>query len=259
MTVERERRLVFGEDAERYDRARPSYPPALVADLVAWVGSGARVVDVGCGTAKAAVLLAREGLAGVGVEPHPSMAGVARRNLGRYPDWRVDVADFETWAPGPDDVPVDLVTCAQAWHWVDPVAGWDRAAAVLRPGGWLALWWNWPAAEPPELGAALDAIYAVHGTELDFRNLRRQQEELEEPDEAPPGSGFGPPLDRRYPWVQTYTTEELLDLLGTHSSHRLLAPDQLAALLADIGDAVDHNGGVFEQRYVCQLNAFPRL
>ncbi|MCW2935319.1 MAG: hypothetical protein JWM19_6281 [Actinomycetia bacterium] len=27
---------------------------------------------------------------------------------------------------------------AQAWHWVDPVAGAAKAAVVLRPGGRLA-------------------------------------------------------------------------------------------------------------------------
>jgi SAM-dependent methyltransferase len=257
MTVERERRLVFGEDAERYDRARPSYPPALVSDLVAWVGPGARVVDVGCGTAKAAVLLAEQGLSGVGVEPHPSMAAVARRNLGLHPGWRVDVADFETWGPGAGDVPVDLVTCAQAWHWVDPVAGWDRAATVLRPGGWLALWWNWAESEPAAVDAALDAIYAEHGTELDFRHIRPDPDD--DIDAAPPDVALGSLVDRRYPWVQAYTTEELLDLLGTHSSHRLLAPDQLDALLAEIGAAVDRHGGTFEQHYFCRLRAFQRL
>ena len=76
----RERRLVFGEDAELYDRARPSYPGTLVAELVGLVGNGgARVVDVGCGTGKALRLLARKGMRGVGVEPHPAMAEVARR------------------------------------------------------------------------------------------------------------------------------------------------------------------------------------
>ncbi len=41
----------FGSDAERYDRARPSYPGALVEAIVA--GSPG-VLDVGCGTGIAA-------------------------------------------------------------------------------------------------------------------------------------------------------------------------------------------------------------
>jgi len=34
----RERRLVFGEVAELYDRHRPSYPERLIDDLVAIAG-----------------------------------------------------------------------------------------------------------------------------------------------------------------------------------------------------------------------------
>jgi SAM-dependent methyltransferase len=254
---EREQRLVFGEDAERYDRARPSYPLALIDDLVTWVGRGARAVDVGCGTAKAAVLLAEAGLAGVGVEPHPSMAGVAERNLSDHDRWRVDVADFETWRYRPGDVPVDLVTCAQAWHWVDPAVGWQRAVDVLRPGGWLALWWNWASCEPLDMGPVLDEIYADHGPHLDFRGRRPDRIDLPEPPDDV--EDLAPPVLRQYPWAQRYSTEEFLDFLGTHSSHRLLASDQLNALLDDIGEAVNARGGVFQQGYVCRLYAFQRL
>ncbi|MEU6126577.1 hypothetical protein [Streptomyces sp. NPDC047123] len=37
----------FGVDAERYDRARPRYPDALVARIVA-AAPGPAVLDVGC-------------------------------------------------------------------------------------------------------------------------------------------------------------------------------------------------------------------
>jgi hypothetical protein len=38
----------FGSDAERYDRARPSYPAAMVDRIVA-ASPGPDVLDVGCG------------------------------------------------------------------------------------------------------------------------------------------------------------------------------------------------------------------
>src|SRR5262249_35578822 len=98
---EREARMVFGEDAERYDRARPAYPPELVDTLVGWVGAGARVIDVGCGTGKATCLLAERGMVGVGVEAHPAMAAVARTNLAPWPAWRVGEAPLQSWVPGP--------------------------------------------------------------------------------------------------------------------------------------------------------------
>jgi SAM-dependent methyltransferase len=36
----------------------------------------------------------------------------------------------------------DMVAAATSFHWVDPEVGFTKAARSLRPGGWLALWWN---------------------------------------------------------------------------------------------------------------------
>ena len=52
----------FGVDPERYDRARPRYPDALVARVVA-ASPGPDVLDVGCGTGIAARLTAVTGVA----------------------------------------------------------------------------------------------------------------------------------------------------------------------------------------------------
>lgn len=59
---------------------------------------------------------------------------------------RVEVAKFEDWDPAGRGF--DAVVAAQAWHWVNPVAGAAKAAAVLRPGARLAVFWN--AFDPPE-------------------------------------------------------------------------------------------------------------
>jgi hypothetical protein len=45
-----------------------------------------------------------------------------------------------------------------AWHWVDPVAGAAKAAAVLRPGGVLAPFGH-VFQLPPAVAAALAAAY----------------------------------------------------------------------------------------------------
>ena len=56
---DRERAESFGAVAELYDRARPSYPEALIDALLA--GGAERVLDVGCGTGIAGALLAARG------------------------------------------------------------------------------------------------------------------------------------------------------------------------------------------------------
>src|ERR1700733_14800603 len=129
----------FGADAERYDRARPSYPDALVQRIAA-ASPGRDVLDVGCGTGIAARLFQAAGCDVLGVDPDARMAGLARQR-----GLQVEVVKFEDWDSGGRQF--DTVIAAQAWHWIDPVAGAARAAKALRPGGRLAVFWN--AVQPP--------------------------------------------------------------------------------------------------------------
>src|SRR6201996_2676277 len=71
----------FGTDAPRYDRARPSYPRALVDRVLATsprTGSRARVLDVGCGTGIVARLFQAAGAQVLGIDPDERMAARAR-------------------------------------------------------------------------------------------------------------------------------------------------------------------------------------
>jgi len=62
---DRERlRRRFDDAAESYHRARPDYPERLFDDLVSLAGlrSGGDLLEIGCGTGKATLPLARRGL-----------------------------------------------------------------------------------------------------------------------------------------------------------------------------------------------------
>jgi 2-polyprenyl-3-methyl-5-hydroxy-6-metoxy-1,4-benzoquinol methylase len=96
-SVDRSRATVFGTDARQYDRARPSYPPALLDALV--TPDVQRVLDVGCGTGIAARAFAASGCRVHGVEADVRMAEVARAH-----GLAVDVARFEDWDGAPAQV-----------------------------------------------------------------------------------------------------------------------------------------------------------
>ncbi len=250
--VAREQRLVFGEVAELYDSARPSYPAELIDDVVAMVGSHARAVDAGCGTGRATVLLAQRGLRGVGVEPDAAMARVARRNLTEFPGWRVDVSNFESWQPDTAASAFHLVVSAQAWHWFDPERRFRQAHALLRPGGWLALWWNGPADFDSPARQAISAAYERNAPEIVHRGVTGHGPPSQE-DAIPADVSFGSPIERTYAWSRDFSSAEWTDLLRTSSDHRMLPDDQRERLLVAVGAAVDAHGGTYTHRFVSYL------
>jgi SAM-dependent methyltransferase len=239
MHNDRVRAESFGAVAELYDRARPSYPEALIDALLA--GGAARVLDVGCGTGIAGALLAARGCAVLGVEVDGRMAAVARAK-----GLEVEVAPFERWDPAGRTF--DLVTAAQAWHWIEPRRGSPKAAAVLRGGGSVALFWNTGDPEPT-LRERLDPVYASLEPGLRERagvlerRARRGRAAL---DSLARSGEFGPVAVRRIPWSRRYGTEAWLEYLASHSDHQTLPADRRTRLLAALGEAIERFGGSFE-------------
>ncbi|PZG10235.1 class I SAM-dependent methyltransferase [Nonomuraea aridisoli] len=234
----------FGVDAERYDRARPSYPVPLIERIVT---AGREVLSVGCGTGIDARQFQAAGCTVLGVEPDARMARFARDT-----GVEVEVATFEAWdAAGRT---FDAVVAAQAWHWVDPVAGAAKAARVLRPGGRLAVFWN--SFHPPvEVAEALGAAYrrvlpdapdpTSAAGDSDPYGLMCEKAE----DGMRQAGGFGQPERWRFSWEHVYTRDEWLDQVPTSGLFTRLPPEQLAEVLASVGDALDAIGGAFTMRY----------
>lgn len=232
----------FGTDPERYDRARPRYPVALVDRIVA-TSPGPEFVDVGCGTGIAARQFQAAGRTVLGVEPDARMADFARRR-----GLDVEVSTFEDWdAAGRT---FDAVVAAQAWHWVDPVAGAAKAAEVLRPGGRLAVFWN-AFQPPPDLVRAFCEVYDRVETGLPFNPwaMPALDAYLTMCDMAADGmrraGAFGEPERWLFEWDQPSTRDELLETVPTIGGHSRIPEDRLEELLAGLGAAVDAVGGAF--------------
>ncbi len=133
---------VFDEVAAKYDRHRPAYPDELIdqACRVAGIGSGDRVLEVGCGTGQLTRSLAGRGLRVTALEPGTSLISLARQNLDGAGEVEFVNARFED-ARRPHGR-FRAVFSASAFHWVDPEASWRRCQG--RP-------LRWPPAPRPDL------------------------------------------------------------------------------------------------------------
>jgi SAM-dependent methyltransferase len=232
----------FGSDPERYDRARPRYPEAMVDRIVAAL-PGPDVLDVGTGTGIAARQFQAAGCRVLGVDPDARMAALARQS-----GVEAEVAMFEAWDPAGRTF--DAVIAGQAWHWVDPVAGAAKAARVLRPGGRLALFWN-AMQPPPDVTEAFAGVYRQVQPGVPFNPWSRPALDAhlsmcgEVADAIRQAGGFGDPEQWLFDWDRSYTRDEWLDQLPTFGGHSQIPSAKLGELMAGIAAAIDAVGGTF--------------
>lgn len=263
--MRREQRLVFGEVAELYDRHRPTYPDAVVDDLVELAGlrPGSPVLEIGAGTGKATMLVAARGMRVVAVEPSAEMASVARSRCSAVGDIQIEESDFEQWDPGGREFP--LVFAAQAWHWVDPEVGFAKAASVLRPGGVLAAFWNRPMWTRAALREVLIDAYREAAPEVLDETDPMHPANSPSGDEVPWRSGvaaeegLGDVEVRDYDWSQPYTGGDYAALLQTHSTVRVLDPERRQTLVDTVARAIERHGNTFELPLVTRLYLARRL
>lgn len=231
----------FGAVAEAYDRARPDYPTELFAH-VAQESPGPRVIEVGAGTGKATTGLLARGLRVTCLEPDAQMAAVLTARTAGADGVHVEAESLESYTAGDT---FDALVSAQAWHWTDAGTRLDRAAALLRPGGYVGLVWNLGAYRQPELHEGIQALYDAFGLTGPDRPGEPVGTAAEVTADRQPSAWPGAELAahpafahlgvRVFPWARHYTAAEFTDLLLTTSHYRLLEPglrERLSAAVA---------------------------
>jgi SAM-dependent methyltransferase len=256
-----QRRGLFSSDAVAYDTGRPGYPEP-VYDLLrqaCGLGPGTAVVEVGPGTGQATGRLLDLGATVTAVELSADFAALLEeRFAGRA--LSVVVAPFEEVAlPA---AAFDLVTAATAFHWVPTDTGLQRCAELLRPGGWLALWWTY-FGDPDRPDPFRDALTPI------FQDLAPSLVDvfpgaafmagahpyvLDTPAriaEIDATGAFGPVRSETFAWTGRHTTAELRAMFASFSPCLALPEEQRSPVLQALEDlATEAFDGIIERPYL---------
>ncbi|HEV2275478.1 MAG TPA: class I SAM-dependent methyltransferase [Acidobacteriaceae bacterium] len=230
MQIPAERRVqraqTFDKIAELYDQGRREPPGWLYDALFSSSGldpTHMRILEIGCGTGKSTLPLARRGCHVVALEMGSNLARLARQHLAAFPNVQIINTRFEDWV---ETETFDLVLAITAWHWLDPAVRYQRAAAALKAGGTLAFSINehaFPVGYDPFFEQIQDGYEAIGVGRLPWpppppEAIPDNRAEIEQT-----GLFDDVRVIRRL-WTEEFTAEEHVGLMRTASDHQLMEP-----------------------------------
>jgi SAM-dependent methyltransferase len=193
----------FTNRVAHYAKHRPSYPLAILDLLEAEcdLTSASVVADVGSGTGILSELFLENGNRVFGVEPNKGMREAGERRLNRHPRFTsvAGTAEATTLEAGS----VDHVAAGQAFHWFDPERSRREFACIVKPGGCVALVWNWRRKEETPFLAAYERLLKAYRTDRGEAEIWRRGDEMA-------GAFFGPGAFEQ----ATFDNEQVLDIDG---------------------------------------------
>lgn len=143
----------FSGHAADYARYRPTYPSSLFEFLAAHAPGRRLAWD--CATGNGQVAVALVGVMERVVASDASIRQVEQGESHPRVSYRVEHAERCSLP----DACTDLVTCAQALHWLDVDRFNDEVRRVLRPGGLFAAWCYANVTVTPEVDAVVARLY----------------------------------------------------------------------------------------------------
>lgn len=132
----------FTDRVDNYVKYRPNYPEGIYTYLAEKksLSPGFVIADIGCGTGISCEPFLKRNHKVIGIEPNENMLNAAKIYLENYSEFEAIVASAEETTL--TDKSIDLIVCAQAFHWFDKEKAKHEFKRILKPGGKVVLLWN---------------------------------------------------------------------------------------------------------------------
>ncbi|MBS1530725.1 MAG: class I SAM-dependent methyltransferase [Bacteroidetes bacterium] len=148
----------FSDRVANYVKYRPGYPGEIIDYLekACDLKPGSVIADIGAGTGIFTKLLLEKGYKVYGVEPNDPMREEADRQLSQFSGYHSMTGTADK--TGLATKSIDLIVCAQAFHWFNTAEAKAEFQRILKPGGKAALIWNNRDVEADAFATAYDAL-----------------------------------------------------------------------------------------------------
>jgi ubiquinone/menaquinone biosynthesis C-methylase UbiE len=155
--------------ADIYDMARPKCPFYVVEIITRYLGYKPNlVVDLGCGTGLSTMVW--QGISDkiIGIEPSADMIKLARQKSINSPD--IEFVEAFSNDTGILEESVDVVTCSQSFHWMEPISTLAEVNRILKPNGVFAAYdCDWPPVCNFKAELAYDKLSKI-GSDIEQNN-----------------------------------------------------------------------------------------
>jgi ubiquinone/menaquinone biosynthesis C-methylase UbiE len=148
----------FSDRVEDYIKYRPSYPAESIDYILhkSQIPQGAAIADVGSGTGISSKLFLNRGYQVYGVEPNEPMRQGAETYLKAQAGFTsINGSSEHTTLP---DQSVDLIIAGTAFHWFNQQETKTEFKRILKPGGYVAIFWNERKGDADEFNVAYEQL-----------------------------------------------------------------------------------------------------
>jgi len=162
----------FTDRVDNYVKYRPDYPAEVITYLQQECGltSNSAIADVGAGTGIFTGLLLNNGYKVYAVEPNEAMLQAAIDQYADNPQFLPISGIAEATTLQPEIV--DMIVCAQAFHWFNEQKTAVEFARILIPGGKVALIWNNRLPDADDFSKAYESLLKNDGIDYNKVNHR---------------------------------------------------------------------------------------
>ncbi len=146
--------------ADIYDNARPQPPNKAKEIILKYLKTFPElIIDLGSGTGLSTFIWSDVARAVIGIEPSVDMINIANEKAKLYNN-----VSFKTGYSdntGLDNESVDIVTCSQSFHWMNPETTINEVSRILKKQGIFAVYdCDWPPVFDWELEREYNNLFA---------------------------------------------------------------------------------------------------